>query len=126
HDPFDIEFDYQVLQRGMRLNLSIVVTTQDEVCAFNVTSYKEKSWDGKLFPVGRYRTSCRIPGDLLNNGRYRVSLLFVRDTSVAVCQLKDVLEFDVGDSPEDRGAWYGKWSGVFRPRLSWETQRFNQ
>jgi lipopolysaccharide transport system ATP-binding protein len=123
HDAFDLEFDYLVREPDVLLNLSIYLTTQDEVCAFNVTSLHEPNWDGKRFPAGRFRTSARIPGDLLNAGRYTVSVLFVRDRSVPIIKINDVLSVDVNDSPADRGNWFGHWPGAVRPRLQWATER---
>jgi lipopolysaccharide transport system ATP-binding protein len=123
HDPLDLVFEYDVLREGIRLNLSVQVYSRDEVCAFNVSSYMEATWDGKLFPSGRFRSVCRVPGDLLNDGRHRVSLMFIRDTSVCLFQVQNALEFEIGDSPADRGNWYGDWPGAVRPRLQWTTER---
>lgn len=124
-DPVDLEFEYDVLRPGMRVNVSVHVHTQDGVCAFAVTSFKEEKWDGAPFPVGRFKSTCHIPGNLLNDARYRVSVMFVRDTSVALFQEAAVLEFEVEDASVGRGNWYGKWPGVIRPKFEWETQRLD-
>ena len=34
----------------------------------------------------------------------------------------DVLAFEVRDSVDLRGEWYGRWPGVVRPQLAWETE----
>ena len=33
----------------------------------------------KAIPLGLFRSSCFVPGDLLNNGLHRILLLVVRD-----------------------------------------------
>jgi lipopolysaccharide transport system ATP-binding protein len=119
--PFDIEFEYRNLKENCRLNLSMFLHNEDNVCVFNTTSFKESRWDGIAFPKGVFRSKCEIPADLLNDGVYRVSVLFVEDTSIVINAQKDLLEFEVHDDQSDRGHWYGKWEGVTRPRLRWDT-----
>jgi lipopolysaccharide transport system ATP-binding protein len=125
HDAFDLEFEYDVLQPGIRINLSIHVYNRDSLCAFNVTSFRESNWDGRPFPVGRLRTVCHVPGDLLNDGSHRVAVMFVRDTSIPLLKVPDALQFEISDTPADRGNWYGAWPGAVRPRLKWRTEQVN-
>ena len=65
---------------------------------------------------------CHIPGNLLNSGLHRVSLLIVKDQSSVIFRLEDALTFEVLDLTERQGAWYGKGSGVVRPMLKWTTE----
>ena len=62
-------------------------------------------------PTGLLRTVCHVPGNLLNDGRYRVALTIVRD-NVPVVREPDALVFDIQDSVEDRDGWYDKWPGA--------------
>ncbi len=73
-------------------------------------------------PKGVFRSTCSIPADLLNDGVYRVSVMFVEDTSVVISGQNDLLEFEVHDDHSERGKWYGKWVGVTRPKLCWRTE----
>jgi hypothetical protein len=34
-----------------------------------------------------------------------------------------VLVFEVRDTPDLRGGWFGKWKGAVRPILDWTTER---
>ena len=36
---------------------------------------------------------------------------------------EDIVVFEVHDSAEGRGKWYGKWPGAVRPDLKWATER---
>ena len=119
--PFEVEFEYRNSKENCRLNLSMLVHNEDNVCVFNTTTCNERRWDGLAFPKGVFRSSCSIPADLLNDGVYRVSVLFVEDTSVVIGGQNDLLEFKVHDDHSERGKWYGKWVGVTRPRLQWDT-----
>ena len=43
-----------------------------------------------------------------------------------IYQEEDVLVFEVSDTSEGRGTWYGKWPGAVRPKLEWETELLEQ
>ena len=73
-------------------------------------------------PAGIFRDTCFVPGDLLNNGVHRVELLIVRDDTRVIHRQDDILIFDVHDTPDMRGAWYGKWPGAVRPIFKWQTE----
>ena len=91
--------------------------------AFNALPIAETTWQGRPFPAGLYRDVCHIPGDLLNNGVYWVELLIVQDDTTAIFKLENALVFEVRDTPEVRGAWFGDWPGVVRPILRWSTEQ---
>ncbi len=74
-------------------------------------------------PVGLYRSSCVIPGYLLNSGSYRVDTLFVLDQGILSYAHRGLVAFDVAESVAVRGksTWYGKFPGVTHPRTEWQT-----
>jgi lipopolysaccharide transport system ATP-binding protein len=117
--PFRLEFEYWNLQAGAILNLSLLIYNEQGVLVFNAVPLTEKEWQGRPFPIGLFRDVCHVPGDLLNNGNHRVELLIVQDEGTVIFRMDDVLVFDVHDSVELRGSWYGRWVGVVRPVLPW-------
>jgi lipopolysaccharide transport system ATP-binding protein len=123
--PFAIEFSYWNLKEGARLNLSVSLYNQEETCVFTTTTVNEPRWHGRAFPADLYRSVCHIPGNLLNDGTYRVVLLVVRDLAIVLYGHEDIVVFEVQDSTEGRGKWYGKWSGAVRPELNWSTERLS-
>lgn len=126
HSSLIVEFEYWNLTPDAYLNLSIRVTAEDGYPIFNTGSGYERNWHGKPFPVGLFRSAFRIPGDLLNDGIHRVLLMIVKDQSEVIYQKEDVLVFEVSDTSEGRGTWYGKWPGAVRPKLEWETELLEQ
>ena len=48
--------------------------------------------------------------------------MVVKDQTQVIYNHEDVLVFEVADTSEGRGNWYGKWVGAVRPKLEWETQ----
>lgn len=95
------------------LNFSIVLYNIEGVAIFNTGSV------ARSFPAGLVRGSFVIPGDFLNDDTYTVRVLIVKDTSVALLDVSDVLMFEVHDS-DRQGNWYGKWIGTVRPKFDWE------
>lgn len=120
--PFVIEFEFWNLQPDAYLNLSLVLYNEAEVAVFNTGPTHEPNWHGRPFPVGLFRSSCYVPGNLLNDGAHRVQLFVIRDQSAAIFIYDEVLVFDVRDTLEGRGPWHGKVIGAVRPKLEWRTE----
>jgi lipopolysaccharide transport system ATP-binding protein len=95
------------------LNFSIVIYNIEGVAIFNTGSV------ARSFPRGLVCGSFVIPGDFLNDDTYTVRVLIVKDTSVALLDVSDVLMFEVRDS-DRQGNWYGKWIGTVRPKFEWQ------
>jgi len=120
--PFVIEFEYWNLKPQARLNLSLVVYTEDGTIAFNTGPIGEPVWNGKPFPAGLFRSVCHVPGDLLNDGIHRLLLLVVENGAHIIYRHEDVLTFEVKDDVSIRETWYGDWPGAMRPMLRWTTE----
>jgi lipopolysaccharide transport system ATP-binding protein len=120
--PIVMEFDYWNFEPGARLNLSLHLYNEQGITVFNALPLREPVWHGKPFPTGLFRSSCYVPGDLLNNGLHSVLLLVVKDQGTVIFSLNDALVFNVRDSIERRGDWHGKWEGAVRPDLKWKTE----
>jgi lipopolysaccharide transport system ATP-binding protein len=114
--------EYWNLEPGSYLNPSLVLINEQSIPVFNTGPIYELAWSGRPFPAGLFRSTCYIPGDLLNNGTYRISLLLVKNQKYIIHRQQDILHFEVHDTGEGRGSWYGKWIGVIRPNLDWTTE----
>ncbi len=111
--PIDIECEFLCETVGLELNVAINVFDQQGTCAFASDSPTTMSTGGRI------RSVCTIPGNLLNDGVYRVDLMLVRDASQQVAAVEQALQFEVVDS-QRTGNWFGKWPGIVRPRLDWQ------
>jgi lipopolysaccharide transport system ATP-binding protein len=120
--PIAIEFEYWNLKPKALLNLSLLVHTEDGVLAFNTGTVAEPVWQGNPFPVGLFRSVCYVPGDLLNDGFHRLTLLFVENQGRIIYRHEDILRFDVYEDSASRTDWYGDWPGATRPALRWTTE----
>jgi len=106
----DVEFDFTLNVSDLYLNLSLFLYSASGNCIFNVGS------GAKALSKGKHTSRLKIPGRLLNDGIYTISLLFVKNTTTHVLKIDDVLTFEVFDENRD-GSWFGKWEGAIRPSL---------
>lgn len=100
-------------------NLSVVLKDIEKVNVFNTIS----PIYNKLEP-GTYESYFVIPKKLLNNIRYSLRLLFVSN-SKAFMDIDDIIQWDATETEERESSWYGKFTGVIRPILKWETHSIN-
>jgi lipopolysaccharide transport system ATP-binding protein len=120
--PYVIEFDYWNLVPEARLDLSFHLYNEQGIMVFNHNTYLEASWHGRPRPEGLFRSTWFIPGDLMNDGEYKVSLVVTSDQALAIYKHSDLLAFTVLDAQEMRNAWHGRWPGAVRPNLKWRTE----
>jgi lipopolysaccharide transport system ATP-binding protein len=111
--PFSIAIDYVRFAGAGTLNISAMLYTGEGVCVFNALSPSDES------PPGAYTARLNIPGNLLNNGIYRLRVALVCDLHPQL-NIEDVLIFDVQDGPRAI-PYHGEWIGVIRPTFDWQT-----
>ena len=109
------EFEAWNYVENALLNYSLVISNNEGLIVFNDCS------DAVSCPVGIFRGVCHVPGNYLNDIRYTVRILLVKDQSIGLIDMHDVLIFDVHDI-ERQGGWMGKWLGVMRPHFHWDTE----
>jgi ABC-type polysaccharide/polyol phosphate transport system, ATPase component len=117
-----IEIEYSNFKPNTELDLTLVVHNHEGICVFSSNSAGEHAWQGKPLRTGSFRTICLIPGNILNGGLYRISLIVTKEHSTLVHRENDALVFEMKDDMINRNGWYGKWPGVIRPKLYWSTE----
>src|SRR5690606_25324938 len=105
----DFEFWYRSA-REVELAAHILLYTGMDECVFEVNSAASE------FNPGLIKGSCTIPGNFLNYGSYRITLIFVKNTTDTLFDFEECLSFDVEDYRENT-AWYGDWPGAVRPKF---------
>ncbi|HUY31713.1 MAG TPA: ABC transporter ATP-binding protein [Pirellulales bacterium] len=113
--PLVIVFECWNLLPEAELSLNLVLYNLEGVCIFNSIA------PAAMLPRGLFRSTCRVPADLLNDGVYRVRLLVVEDEAVPIVDLENVAMFEVHET-ERPIRWFGKLIGAVRPRLEWITR----
>jgi lipopolysaccharide transport system ATP-binding protein len=120
---FDIEIEYETKHDAAFVGLGVFFYDLENNCLFSSYGNREPNWFGRPMPKGRYRTSCRIPGNLLNDRWVTVSIYLYNESMWAPVWARDVLRFEVHDSGEMRQGYYHVWEGALRPILDWRTER---
>ena len=88
--PFCIDIEYWNMQPGARLTLALNLYNEQGIMVFSTGPV-----DAPPLETGLYRDTCRVPGDLLNDGLHRAEVLFVHAMEDLVYRADDLLTFEV-------------------------------
>jgi lipopolysaccharide transport system ATP-binding protein len=122
-----VEIDYLNQIPGTRVcpsvhlfdHLGVVVLTSAN---FPSSNLQPDPWFDQPSPVGAYRVRCTLPASLLNEGKYRVTVILHTNRVHVEVKADDVVTFTVLETGEMRREYSGPWAGVVRPRLGWQTE----
>jgi lipopolysaccharide transport system ATP-binding protein len=105
----NIEVEFWNYTKEKEINLSMSLNTIMDECVFVCGS------EQRILPEGLHKWIFEIPGNLLNDGVYTISMMIVGD-STPLFNYENAVTFEVNDK---RGptAWHGKWPGIVRPNL---------
>jgi lipopolysaccharide transport system ATP-binding protein len=117
-----IEIEYEVIQEGAQAQFSLVLFDAKGICVFSsLSNTVENAYHGKLLRKGFYRTVCHLYGNLLNEERYRVSIIGTSGYWSDGFRADYVLAFDTLDDGVLKRDYSGHYDGVIRPKLAWRT-----
>lgn len=120
--PLQVEVEYWNLVPEARLHVCLHVLDEQQAVAFTTGSNEtDPTTRDNPLPAGLLRSTCDIPGDLLNAGVHRILVLILVNGHTIIFRCDDALLFEVRELEERPGAWYGKEPGVVRPKLKWAT-----
>jgi len=120
---FYIETDYWNLVDDASIVLELIVRANDGTPVFH--SYSSESDENARRPCARglVRSSCRIPGHLLNAGRYGIEMYLSDGRPSNEFGVVDAVSLVVHEMKE-RGnlTYYGQFIGYVHPKLTWRSQ----
>jgi lipopolysaccharide transport system ATP-binding protein len=115
---FEVELEYQVLRRLPNLRVGLTLYAADGSAVLTSHDTSLGSIERERDP-GVYTSRCTIPGNLLNEGQYRVTALadvpWVEDLFVE----HDAVTFSVEQTGGPAGEYPERWPGVVCPPLEW-------
>jgi len=117
---FLIEFEYYLTFSEGFVQSTVNLHNEYGVLVFSAGDDHVRDPRGRPSLQGVIHESCLVPGDLLNDGMYRISVE-IRTNGTTMHRQDDLLIFDVEDTLDRRVGWYGEWGGTVRPMLEWET-----
>ena len=131
-DPIVLEIAFEVFKKSqLAISVQFIGALGTYVMA-SMDNYIEGPW-GKQPPycVGVYKSSCHIPGDLLNEGQLSVNLWIYSPPLAPYLsyhvKLMNAVSIDVGDRRDlngSRGGYPYEWGiePAVRPKLKWTTE----
>ncbi len=115
--PFALEVEYWNLSPGSRLQVTIHLHTAEGILAFSTGSQCSEP-----LPAGLFRSTGFFPGDLLNSGIHRFTVLVVQDSSRVLFGYESRVPLTILDLQQREGSCYGREPGVLQPRLEWMSE----
>jgi len=112
----EIKIGFENFRKNINLGCTVRITNSEGVLVF-VSSYRISSDADSRYGV--HHMKCRIPGHLLNAGRYSVDLIFGKDQRWMLFQIDSVVSFEVKNTATGRGSSMTLAPGVIRPLLFW-------
>lgn len=122
-----IEIEYDVLVDNSIISPSIHLIDNMGTCilaTFNApsTNINADSYYGRPLLRGRYKSTCKIPANFLNDKTYSINAYLVPADYADMGVLEEALSFSVEETGEMRKEFTGGWIGLIRPKLSWTTE----
>jgi lipopolysaccharide transport system ATP-binding protein len=126
HHECHIEIEYCAIVDKLLLSASIHLLDNSgvEVLAsgnLHSANLIRDDWFGQPYSKGSYRTTCIIPANFLNEGRYSIRVALLTDIYNVEFLTDEIIGFNARDGGEMRKEYGGHWIGVVRPKLAWQT-----
>lgn len=118
-----IEIQFLVLEERTQVHFSLVLFDANGSCVFGSLSNTDTEFHNRQLARGEYVSSCKLYGNLLNSGRYHVSIIGATAYWSEGFRADFVISFDAIDDGVLKGDYPGGYGGVVRPKLSWRTER---
>jgi len=109
-----IEVGFENFRKDIHLGCTVYVSNSEGVVIFASGHTVSPGGDSLS---GFYQLTGRIPGHLLNAGRYSLDLVFGKDQRYVLLRVDRVVSFEVENIA--RGSNMGIAPGLVRPQLSW-------
>ena len=119
--PFDIEIDYWNEFDGSVLGTTVVLFDSDGNCVLSSINNHDPLVHGRPRGRGMYRSVCRVPGQLLPDGAFTVSVLLWGSAYTLIHREDETVKFEVQDTGGVRGDFLLSSQGIVRPLLKWRT-----
>jgi lipopolysaccharide transport system ATP-binding protein len=122
-----VEIEYDVYEDGSTIQPSIHLLDNLDTCIFATFSAPSASstvdpFYKKPLQKGRYKSTCVIPGNYLNDKNYKINAFLVPENMANMAVAESVLAFTVIETGDMRKEYTGDWWGVVRPKLAWNTE----
>jgi lipopolysaccharide transport system ATP-binding protein len=131
-EDIELQVEYWNFEANKRRLVSIHLLNDIDQMVFSSSNLSSSSltydkWCYQGYPIGLFRTKCIIPKNLLNPGIHSISLFInIVGSSDHLILEKKIISFEVKESFRYRTEYFGKWYGVIRPLLAWNTTQLDK
>ncbi len=108
--PVQMDFEFWCNMEDCDININVILFTENRECVFDLGTASVKAKKGLL------ALQSIIPGKLLNNANYSVSLKVIKNNSSVVYEFLNCADFDVEDVRKNMH-YFGTWPGIIRPEI---------
>ena len=108
--PVEMNFEFWCFIDDCDINVNVILYTDKGECVFNLGTPTIKAQKAIL------GLKSVIPGNLLNNCTYIVSLSVVKNNTSPIFEFTNCVTFDVEDIRQNMH-YFGPWPGIIRPRI---------
>jgi len=119
---FRLEIEYWNLVAGSHIIVNLAFYSLDDSPAFETFSYSDNNWGKVAMPEGLFRSVCKIPANLLNQGDYRIRIVFLDPNARTLFDLQDGAFLTIHNQSEPKIHWFGRFIGHLHPQLHWSTE----
>ena len=117
----DIQIEFDNLKHGAPLSCSLHLNDQLgsvvlSSANFHSANLVRDEWFGKPHPAGRFRVTCTLPGNFLNEGTYSINVVLLSNVARMEIFEKDAISFSVHGTGAMRKEWGGEWIGSRSPQ----------
>ncbi len=121
-EQFQIEIEYEIRNPVSHLRVCVRVAAADGTVVFTSSDDRSPQWDGRPREPGKYVSRCSVPGNLLNEGRYTLTLSADTPFVKTFFFEENAITLDV-ERTRDAGTRYPeRWPGLVCPELKWDVE----
>jgi len=117
--PFHIEIEYQIMQKLPPMRVTFVLSTRSGQDVFTSADIADSSWTERPRMPGRYKSTCTIPGNLLNPGNHVLHVGADIPFKEVLFSCDNIMTFEVMETGGMSGHFPERWRGVVSPQLAW-------
>ena len=120
---FKVNIDFNVIKDFSKVGLNVILHDENQNIISTSINNHEKFFYSTKMKIGNYTSSCKIPSLLFNSGIYFVSIYILAEIFSETKMIEYILKFELEEGIVVRGDYHGKYKGVLRPMLEWETHK---
>jgi lipopolysaccharide transport system ATP-binding protein len=121
-----VDVVFEVLHPGVHPLFIVRVNNPNHGLIFwSLSNGEENLLRNMPLEIGKYKATCVIPGNLLSEDQYYITISFRTDFNRKANNPDDGITFVCFDDGELRGDFFSRYRGIVRPKLYWDVGRLD-